>query len=190
MIENMPSNRKPLALADPGRFKTIQDLTKMRPDCGASIEDFFVIDNELLLIVDTAHMSSIMNPYNNPSAAYVRIHGVIVGSYNRDDADSVLWRDPYLLLPLSHHLKENLIGYENVGEVVGHVSCPSGSFLLLPIREDMPKPLVSLMREASAKKTGARIKIPNGTYRVFYEQFETPEGSKKEFYQNIAVQRQ
>ncbi len=52
----MPSNHKPLALTNPKRFKTIQDLTQMRPDCGASIDDIFVIDNELLLIVDIAHM--------------------------------------------------------------------------------------------------------------------------------------
>ena len=80
-----------------------------------------------------------------------------------------------MLLPLSHHLKDNLRSYIDNGEVVGSVSCPSGSLLLLPVREDIPTP---------------QIKIPNGTYRVFYEQFEAPEGSKKEFYQNIGVQRQ
>ena len=65
----MSSGKQPLALVDPKRFKTIQDLTKMRPDCGASIDDVFVIDSELLLIVDIAHMSSTMNPDNSPAAA-------------------------------------------------------------------------------------------------------------------------
>ena len=186
----MPSNRKPLTLADPGRFRTIQDLTKMRPDCGASIDDFFVIDNDFLLIVDLSHIGSMLNPYSSPSASYVRTHGVIVHSRICPESRPIFWGEPFLLLPLSCHLSEKLMGYEDVGKIVGSVSCASGSFLLLPVRQDTPPILASLMDEALVKKTGERIKIPNGTYRVFYEQFEVPEGAKKELYQNIAVQKQ
>ena len=186
----MPKNPKPLTLENPKRFKTIQDLTQMRPDCGASIDDIFVIDNELLLIVDLAHIGSILNPYNSPSASYVRTHGVVVASDARLESSPVFWNDPFLLLPLSYHLDENLTAYEEIGKVLGSVSCSSGTFLLMPIRKDMPESLGSLMNEALAKKTGAQIKIPNGTYRVFYEQFDVPEGAKKELYQNIVVQRQ
>ena len=186
----MPKNPDLRTLANPNRFRTIQDLTQMRPDCGASIDDIFVIDNEFLLIVDLAHIGSILNPYNSPSASYVRTHGVIVASYTRPESCPVLWSDPFLLLPLSFHLRERLKTYEAVGKVVGRVSCSSGTFLLVPIHKDMPESLGSLMREALTKKTGAQIKIPNGTYRVFYEQFEVPEGTKKELYQNIVAQRQ
>jgi hypothetical protein len=186
----MQGNSRSHTLADPKRFKTIQDLTKMRPDCGASIDDIFVIDNELLLIADLTHIGSIMNPYNNPSASYVRTNGVIVGSYNRDVICPLLWNDPFLLFPLSHHLKENFKVYAGIGKVVGSVSCPSGSFILIPIREDIPTSLGSIFDEAIVKETGVRVKLPNGTYRIFYEQFELPEGSKEELYQNIVVQRQ
>lgn len=186
----MLKNPKPLALANPNRFRTIQDLTQMRPDCGASIDDIFVVDNEFLFIVDLSQIGGILNPYNSPSASYVRTHGVIVGSYNRDAACPVFWNDPFLLLPLSHHLKENLMAYKDIGEVVESVVCPSGSFLLLPARKDTPAPLGSIIDEALLKDTGVQIKLPNGTYRVFYEQFEVPEGSKQEFYQNIVAQKQ
>jgi len=181
---------KPLTLADPKRFKTIQDLTRLRPDCGASIDDIFVIDNECLLIIDFSNVGTLLNPYNSPEASYVRMHGVIVGSYISTETTPVLWREPFLLLPLSHHLKENLNGYIDMAKIVGSVSCPSGSFLLLPFRMDMPTHLNKGLNAAIAKETGVKIELPNGTYRVFYEQFETPEGEKKEFYQNIAVQRQ
>jgi hypothetical protein len=186
----MPPSKQPLALVNPKRFKTIQDLTKMRPDCAASIDDIFVINNELLLIVDMAHIGSTLNPYNNPSASYVRNHGVIVASYTRPESSPVLWSDPFLLLPLSCHLSKSLTTYEEVGKILGRVSCSSGTFLIVPIRKDMPESLGSLMNEALAKKTGVQIKIPNGTYRVFYEQFEVPEGAKKVLYQNIAIQKQ
>lgn len=181
---------KPTTLANPKRFRTIQDLTIMRPDCGASIDDIFVIDNELLLIVDMAHIGDILNPYNSPSGSHVRTHGVIVASRAKNDPCPVLWSDPFLLLPMSHHLKEISMDYNDIGEAVGSISCPTGSFLLLPVREDIPRALGRLMDKALASEGSVKIKLPNGTYRVFYEQFEAPEGSKEEFYQNIVVQKQ
>jgi len=190
ILDVMPLKPQPLDLVDPKRFKTIQDLTKLRPDCGAAIDDILIIDNEFLLIIDLTHIGDLLNPYNSPSASYVRTHGVIVASYTRPESCPVLWSDPFLLLPLSFHLRKKLKTYEAVGEVMGRVSCSSGTFLMIPIREDIPVPLGSLADKALAKKTGVQIKIPNGTYRVFYEQFDVPEGAKKEHYQNIAVQKQ
>lgn len=184
----MPRNAKPHTLADPKRFKTIQDLTKLRPDCGAAIDDILIIDNEFLLIVDLTHIGDLLNPYNSPSASYVRTHGVIIASHSRDVACPVIWGDPFLLLVLSSHLDEKIMGYADIGEIVGNVFCPGGSFLFLPVQKDIPKSLNSLMDEALTKETGVKIKLPKGTYRVFYEQFEVPEGT--EYYQNIVVQRQ
>ena len=186
----MQKNPKPMTLANPKRFRTIQDLTKMRPDCGASIDDIFVIDNEFLLIVDISHIGDILNPYNSPLASYVRTHGVIVSSHNLDAVCPVIWSSPFLLLPLSCHIKEHLMNYTDIGKIVGNVSCSSGTFLLLPVREDIPMPLGSLMGEALESEGGVKIKLPNGTYRVFYEQFDVPGGSEQEFYQNIVVQMQ
>ncbi len=126
-----------------------------------------------------------MNPYNSSSASYVRTHGVIVASHSMNIACPVLWVDPFLLLVLSSYLAEKTTGCADVGEIVGNVSCPGGSFLFLPVQKDIPKPLNSLMDEALTKETGVRIKLPQGTYRVFYEQFEVPEGTKKELYYNL-----
>ena len=186
----MPRNSKAQTLADPKRFRTIQDLTKLRPDCGAAIDDILIIDNEFLLIIDLSQIGNLLNPYNSPSASYVRTHGVIVASHSRSASCPVLWGDPFLLLGLSNHLDEKIMGCADIGEVVGNVSCPGGSFLFLPFQKDIPKHLNSLMNEALKKETGLKIKLPKGTYRVFYEQFEVPEKTKKEYYQNIVVQKQ
>lgn len=186
----MPSGKQLHALVDPKRFKTIQDLTELRPDCGAAIDDILMIDNEFLLIVDLTHIGNLLNPYNSLSASYVRTHGVIVESPSRDVACPVLWGDPFLLLVLSNHLDEKIMGYADIGEVVGNVSCPAGAFLFLPVQKDIPKPLNSLLDEALTKETGVKIKLPKGTYRVFYEQFKVPEGTKQAYYQNIVVFRQ
>jgi hypothetical protein len=186
----MPRNSKPHTLADPKRFRTIQDLTRLRPDCGAAIDDILIIDNEFLLIIDLTHIGDLLNPYNSPPASYVRTHGVIVAGHSRDVACPVLWSDPFLLIVSSNHLDEKTTVYADIGEIVGNVSCPGGSFLFLPVQKDIPKPLNSLLDETLTKETGVKIKLPKGTYRVFYEQFEVPEGTQKEYYQNIVVQRQ
>ena len=186
----MTLKSEPLTLVDPKRFKTIQDLTQMRPDCGTSIDDIFVIDNEALLIIDLTKIGTLMNPYSNPEASYVRLNGVIVGSYVNAEPTPVLWHDPILLLLLSHHLKQHENVYSNVADIVGSISCPSGSFLLLPFRKDIPTALMQALDDALAGGTGVNINLPNGNYRVFYEQFEAPEGGKKEFYRNIVVQKQ
>ena len=181
---------KPLALADPKRFKTIQDLTRLRPDCGASIDDIFVLDHECLIIFDLGNIGMLLNPYNSPESSYVRSHGVVAGSYIRSEPIPVLWRDPILLLPLSHQLVESGNYDKDMSDTVGSVSCPSGSFLFLPFRKDVPTALMKGLDGALAGETGVKINLPNGTYRVFYEQFEALEGYKPERFQNIVVQRQ
>jgi hypothetical protein len=174
-------NPEKIMLVNPKRFRTIQDLTQIRPDCGASIDDIFIIDNGFLLIVDISHIGDILNPFNSPSASYVRSHGVFVGSYSCDDLFPVLWSDPFLLLPLSHHIQEQSKRYTDDENIVGNVSCPSGSFLMLPNREDVPMPLDRLTREALSSGGGAKIKLPNGTYRVFYEQLMPRREQNKNF---------
>ena len=182
--------RQKLPLADSKRFMTIQDLTRLRPDCGAAIDDMVVIDNEPLLVIDLSNIRLLLNLCNSPEAIYVRSQGVVVESYCRSESIPVLWCDPFLLLPLSHHLKGRHHIYEDMANLVGAVSCPSGTLLLLPYRMDMPTLLKKAMNEALAGGTGVKVGLPNGTYRVFYEQFEPPKGRKKEYYRNIAVQRQ
>jgi hypothetical protein len=186
----MPQNPKQHALADPKRFKPIQDLTQLRPDCGASIDDMLVIDNGFLLIIDLSHIGNLLNPYNSPSASYVRTHGAIVCSDVHPDHRPVFWREPFLLLPMSCHLNENLTGYEDIGTVVGKISCPSGSLLFIPARKDMPALIGDLINKALAKEPGMQIMMPSGIYRVFYEQFEAAGEPDKERYRNIVVRKQ
>jgi hypothetical protein len=181
---------KPMPLADPKRFKTIQDLTRLRPDCGASIDDIIAIDNGSLFVLDWSNIGSLLNPYNSPEAIYVRSHGVIVGSYICPESIPMLWRDPFLLLLFSHHLKGSHNIYKEMANMVRSFSCPSGVVLLLPFRLDTPTPFSNVLDNALAGEICVRINLPNGTYRVFYEQFETLEGVKEEYYRNIVVQKQ
>lgn len=177
-------------LADPKRFKTIQDITRIRPDCGTSIDDILVVDNEWLLITDLAKIGALMNPYSRPEASYIRLNGVIVENYVNAEQTPVLWHDPILLLPFSRHLKRHDNHYKGMADVVGSISCPSGSFLLLPLRKDIPATLRKVLDSAQAEGDGAKIKLPNGTYRIFYEQYEAHEGEKEECYRNIVAQKQ
>lgn len=186
----MPQSSKLHALADPKRFRTIQDLTQLRPDCGASIDDILIIDSGFLLIIDLSHIGNILNPFNSPSAAYVRMHGVIACSEVHPEYRPVFWKEPILLLPVSCHLNKSLTGYADIGTVVGKISCTSGSLLLMPVRKDMPARLGDLVVKALAKEPSMQVTVPSGTYRVFYEQFEAVDASDSERYRNIVARKQ
>ena len=61
---------------------------------------------------------------------------------------------------------------------------------MLPDRPDIPDLLSVATDETLGEETGVKITVPNGTYRVFYEQFEVPEGAEEKYCQNVVAQRQ
>ena len=186
----MSLNSKSSALADPNRFKPIQDLHQWSPDCGVSADDSFSLDDELLLITDPNYLWDTFNPYNNDSASHVRTHGVIVTDFGGDASCPVLWCDPFLLLPLSLHLEQNFSLPQGAEEMAEKVMCDSGSFVFLPLRHDMPHSLKEQVKKVLLESKAVKIKLPAGNYRLFYEQFQTPEGSQEKFYRNLVAQKQ
>jgi hypothetical protein len=122
----MAPDSKSSALANPNRFKPIQDLHQWSPDCGVAADDSFSLDDELLLITDPKYLWDTFNPYSNPSASYARTHGVIVSGFGDDASCPVLWCDPFLLLPLSLHLEQDFSLPEGAEEVADKIMCDSG----------------------------------------------------------------
>jgi hypothetical protein len=118
------------------------------------------------------------------------INGVIVCRDVHPEYRPIFWREPFLLLPMSCDLNENLTSYVDIGTAVGQISCASGALLFMPVRKDVPILLGDLIRKALAKNSGMQVMMPDGTYRVFYEQFEVPDEFDKERYRSIVVMKQ
>lgn len=153
-------------------------------------DDSFQLRDEYLLITDPIHLGLTVNAGSEPSASYVHMRGLTVTHYGGKASFPVLWCKPYLLLPLSRSLQKNFSLPADTETVVERISCHSGSILLLPLADDMPQPLRDQVNRICTDQNGAEIRIAAGTYRVFYEQLQSPRGSQEELYRNIVAQKQ
>ena len=186
----MTTNSTCPALADPKRFRPIQDLHKWSPDCMVAVDDSFELKDGFLFITDPIHLGQTMSASTDPSASYVRRCGLTVTHYGGKASCPVLWCNPYLLLPLSQSLEEKFLVPANTETLAEKISCHSGALLFLPLTDDIPQSLRDQVDEVYTDQNGAKIKIAAGTYRVFYEQLESPQGSQEELYRNIVAQKQ
>jgi hypothetical protein len=176
-------------LADPRCFRPIEDLRQRFPGAGFSGSDEFRLEGEDLLITDPIYLADVYNTNDDPVAAYVRANSVIVTSFGGDDSCAVWWKDPILLLPLSLHAPRRPHVFKGARVMARQVGCDSGSFVFLPLRTEMPAPLQSTVAEVLAKENGARVELPSGAYRVFYEQHDVPEGSHPSFCRHVIGHR-
>ena len=178
------------ALVDAKQLRPIQDLHTWSPDCMVAADDSFELRDEFLLITDPIHLGQTVNASTHPSASYVQTRGLTVTHYGGKASCSVLWCNPYLLLPLSQSLQKKFLLPADTETLAEKISCHSGALLFLPLANDIPRPLHDQANRICADQNGAKIRIAAGTYRVFYEQLEFPPGSQKEFYRNIVAQKQ
>ena len=178
------------ALVDTKRLRPIQDLHTWSPDCMVAADDSFQLRDESLLITDPIHFDQTVNASTDPSASYVLMRGLKVTHYGGKASFPVLWCNPYLLLPLSQSLQKNLSLPPETETLAERVSCHSGSILFLPLATDMPGSLCDQVNRICADQNGAEIELAAGTYRVFYEQLQSPQGTPQELYRNIVAQKQ
>ena len=186
----MTPNGNCTALADPNRFRPIQNLHMWSPDCMVSVDDCFKLIDEFLLITDPIFLGDVINGTNDPAVGYVQARGVRVTNYGGQPSCPLLWCNPYLLLPLSLPVEKKLLLPAGTETLAERISCHSRSLLFLPVGDDIPRALSDQVIKVCAEQNGARIKLADGTYRVFYEQLEPPKGSSKELYRNIVAQKQ
>jgi hypothetical protein len=186
----MTTNSNCSALADPKRFRPIQDLHTWSPDCMVAVDDSFELKNEFLFITDPIHLGQTKSASTDPSASYVQRHGLTVTHYGGEASCPVLWCNPYLLLPLSQSLEEKFLLPANSETLAEKISCHSGSLLFLPLANDIPRSLLERVHKVCTDKNGAKVQLAVGTYRVFYEQLDFPSGSQEELYRNIVAQKQ
>ena len=186
----MALNSQSSSLADPNRFKPIQDTHIFSPDCMVAVDDTFTLAKEFLLITDPIYLDQVINATNDPSTSYVRSHAVTVTNYAGQATCPVLWCNPHLLLPLSVSLREKFFPPANAETLAEKISCQSGQLLFLPLGEDIPQSLHDQVEKVCTDQNGVKIRLEAGIYRVFYEQLEAPQGSQEELYRNIVALKQ
>jgi hypothetical protein len=177
-------------IADPSLFVTIDDPTKDFPGLGFTGSDTLVLDGDDLLITDPTYLADVYNQNDDPVAAYVRANGVIMYNFGGDASCPVWWQDPFLVLPLSVCPPHDPATAMGAIEVADEIGCDSGSFLFLPIRHSQPSSVESAIKRVLAERIGARVALPSGRYRIFYEQHAALEKWPVTFARNVVAHRQ
>ena len=144
---------------------------------------------EPVLLTDPIYLADIYNSKDDEKAVYVREHGVLLVDFGGDTGGPVWWQPPYLLLPISMHYEDEPSLKKGVKVLADDVGCDSGSFVFLPVTDEMPASLKHQIQEVVRKRNGALLPLPAGRYSFFYEQFDAPQSNEVAMYRNIVAKK-
>jgi hypothetical protein len=110
-------------------------------------------------------------------------------NFGGDTSCPILYKYPYILLPVSSNIDENKLDFlkKDASILFDEIGCDSGSFMFLPIMETIPKKILKTINNAVSKKNAANIKIPTGNWSLYYEQSEAPQPNMNNLYRNIVL---
>ncbi len=147
----------------------------------------FYTSGEPVLITDPIYLADVYNS-KDAVASFLRAHGVFVMGFGGDVSSPVWWQNPFVLLPISMHLSsKDLVPPEGATILTNEVGTDSGSFIFLPLTEDLPWALKVQIDKVLAQNNGALLELPAGKWDVFYEQWDAPEERLRSLYRNIVL---
>lgn len=160
-------------------------------DIGFRSTFVLVTHGEPVLVTDPIYlMPGTYNSSDDEKALYLREHAVLLSSFGGDAGGPALWKDPYLLIPLSMHYEDaDPAQKPGVKVLPGGFCSDSGSLVFLPFTSDMPPSLRRQIDEVVRKGNGALLPLPEGKYSFFYEQFDAPQANMVNLYRNIVARR-
>jgi hypothetical protein len=172
------------------RLRPIPDLREWYTDLHFGGRSDLVSRGEPIFVTDPIYLADVFNPSSDPVVDYLREHGVIVTGFGGDAACPVWWCEPYLLLPVSMHYEEVRKPDEAI-ELATEIGCDSGSFIFILMSSNLPDPLRERIQSVGEERNGAILRIPQGTYTWYLEQFEPRDKETKHpnLYRNVVAQR-
>ncbi|MBI1849428.1 MAG: hypothetical protein HYR85_03685 [Planctomycetes bacterium] len=167
-----------MPIADVTRLTPIPDLRESYRTLGFSGLSELVTAGEPIFVTDPIYLADVYNPNDDANATYLRQRAVIVSDFGGDTAVPVWWEPPFLVIPTSWYDEQHMPA--GATEIAEHVCCDSASFAFIGLNDDVPRGLRAMIDEVERKKSGARLKLPAGTYRFHLEQF-TPTDEHKQW---------
>ena len=168
-------------------MKAESDFCLRFPDVDFRDVHRFQTAGEPVLITDPTYLADVYNS-DDDSASYLRAHGVFVSRFGGDTSGPVWWQSPFLLLPISVHLSNaGLRSSLDITVLAEEVGTDSGSFIFLPLADDLLQDVRVKVDSVLAHDNGAALSLPAGSWSVFYEQWEDGQGQPSEHYRNIVA---
>jgi hypothetical protein len=144
-----------------------------------------VTAGEKVLLVDPIYIADVYNS-TDEVASFLRDRGLFLMDFGGDTAVPVWWKPPYLVMPISMH-HENLEAPSGAKILTEEIGCDSGSFVFLPLSEDIPRGVKSKIKEVLGEKNAVALRLLAGRWTAYYEQFEAPQANMVGLYRNIVL---
>ena len=174
---------------DPSRLVEIEDFSEAFDGLGFSGARSFITIGEPVLLVDPIYVADVFNPSDDDTTQFLRRNGVFVADFGGDTNAPVWWSDPHLVMPISMNFPEEFAVPSSTQELVSEVRCDSGSFMFLPLVEEIPTPVCQFVSSVERERDCALLPLPPGKYTVYYEQFPPPQPNMAGLFRNIVAIR-
>jgi hypothetical protein len=177
-----------MTIVNPNRLTKPEDkFHKAFPEFNFREVYSFQTSGEPVLLTDPTYLADVYNS-GDEIASFLRAHGIFVIDFGGDVSSPVWWQPPFVLLPISMHISDrDLEPPEEVTVLAEEVGTDSGSFVFLPLTEELPWALKARVDKVLAENNGALLELPAGKWGVFYEQQDAPEERLKSLYRNIVL---
>jgi hypothetical protein len=140
---------------------------------------------ERLLLVDPIYIADVYNATDD-IATFLRDRGLFLMDFGGDTNVPVWWKEPFLVMPISMH-HESLNAPPGFKVLTEEIGCDSGSFLYLPLSEDIPRGVQRKVKEVLGQNNAVALRLPAGRWTAYYEQFDAPQTSMVRLYRNIVL---
>jgi len=141
---------------------------------------------EPVLITDPTYLADVYNS-TDEAASLLRAKGVFLMQFGGDVSCPVWWQPPDLLLPLSNSLPDDAVAPAGAEVIAEEVHTDSGSFIFLPLTDELPPELQEGVAEILRGGNGAALSLPAGEWRFYYEQFPAPGENLVGLYRNVVA---
>jgi hypothetical protein len=141
---------------------------------------------EQVLITDPTYLADVYNS-TDKVASLLRQKGVFLMQFGGDVRCPVWWRPPYILLPTSNSMPDDEEVPEGAQVLAEDVHTDSGSFIFLPLTDDLSHEVKKSVEQLVHERNGAVIDLPAGKWVFYYEQFPAPAENVVGLYRNIVV---
>ncbi len=171
-------------VADSRLIAPDDNLAENSPGLGFRNETCVAVSSEYLYISDPTYIADIYNS-NDSFSAYLKQNGVVLANFGGDTDGPIYYKDPYVLILIASQ-SENNLDAGGVLNVFDDIGTDSGSFIVFAERDDIPADMRPVIGALQADSLLAKIKVANGNYCAFYEQWD---GDPAAFYRNIVLKR-
>ena len=141
---------------------------------------------EPLLIADPTYLADVYNSADE-AASFLRARGVFLMDFGGDVRCPVWWQPPYMILPTSNSVSDDEAAPSGVVVLAEDVHTDSGSFVFLPLTDEMPPELKESLVEILRDNNGVVLNLPSGLWRFYYEQFPAPGENLAGLYRNVVA---